>query len=28
MQYFLIKSEPDAYSFEQLQADGRTRWDG
>ncbi|MCY7329870.1 MAG: EVE domain-containing protein [Saprospiraceae bacterium] len=28
MQYFLIKSEPDAYIFEQLQADGRTRWDG
>lgn len=28
MQYFLIKSEPDTYSFEQLQADGRTRWDG
>lgn len=28
MPYFLIKSEPDTYSFEQLQADGRTRWDG
>lgn len=28
MQYFLIKSEPDVYSFEQLQSDGRTRWDG
>ena len=28
MQYFLIKSEPDTYSFEQLQTDGRTRWDG
>ncbi len=28
MQYFLIKSEPDVYSFDQLQTDGRTRWDG
>jgi len=28
MQYFLIKSEPDVYSFDHLQADGRTRWDG
>ena len=28
MQYFLIKSEPDTYSFDQLCSDGRTRWDG
>jgi predicted RNA-binding protein with PUA-like domain len=25
---WLIKSEPDAYSFEQLVADGRTAWTG
>ncbi len=28
MQYWLIKSEPDVYSFQQLVADGKTRWDG
>jgi predicted RNA-binding protein with PUA-like domain len=28
MQYWLVKSEPDVYSFQQLVADGRTRWDG
>jgi predicted RNA-binding protein with PUA-like domain len=27
-QHWLIKSEPTAYSFEQLLRDGRTRWDG
>lgn len=28
MQYWLIKSEPDVYSFQQFVADGSTRWDG
>lgn len=28
MFYWLVKSEPDVYSFEQLQKDKRTRWDG
>jgi len=28
MQYWLVKSEPDVYSFQQLVADGVTRWDG
>jgi predicted RNA-binding protein with PUA-like domain len=28
MSYWLVKSEPDVYSFTQLQADGKTRWDG
>lgn len=28
MQYWLVKSEPDVYSFEQLATDGKTRWDG
>lgn len=28
MAYWLVKSEPDVYSFEQLQHDKRTRWDG
>jgi predicted RNA-binding protein with PUA-like domain len=28
MQYWLVKSEPDVYGFENLQRDGRTRWDG
>jgi predicted RNA-binding protein with PUA-like domain len=28
MQYWLVKSEPDVYSFQQLMADGKTRWDG
>ena len=26
--YFLVKSEPDTYSFEDLQRDGGTVWDG
>jgi predicted RNA-binding protein with PUA-like domain len=26
--YFLIKSEPTAYSFDQLVADGKTAWTG
>jgi predicted RNA-binding protein with PUA-like domain len=26
--HWLIKSEPDKYSFAQLAADGHTRWDG
>ncbi|HZT52554.1 MAG TPA: EVE domain-containing protein [Stellaceae bacterium] len=28
MQYWLLKSEPSAYSWEQLVKDGRTHWDG
>ena len=28
MAYWLIKSEPDKYPFEQLVKDGKTRWDG
>ena len=28
MQYWLVKSEPDTYSFGQLLSDGKTRWDG
>lgn len=28
MNYWLVKSEPDVYSFDQLTADGNTRWDG
>ena len=28
MNYWLVKSEPFVYSFEQLMSDGRTRWDG
>lgn len=28
MQYWLFKSEPHAYSFEQLHAEGRTPWTG
>lgn len=28
MQYWLVKSEPDTYSFQQLVSDGKTRWDG
>lgn len=28
MQYWLIKSEPDTYSFEQLIKDGSTVWEG
>ena len=27
-QHWLVKSEPDAYSFDQLVKDRRTRWDG
>jgi predicted RNA-binding protein with PUA-like domain len=27
-QYWLIKSEPYKYAFDQLLADGRTTWDG
>jgi predicted RNA-binding protein with PUA-like domain len=26
--YWLVKSEPDVYGFDQLILDGRTRWDG
>ncbi len=26
--YWLVKSEPDVYSFQQLVTDGKTRWDG
>lgn len=28
MQYWLVKSEPSVYSFEQLVKDGETIWDG
>ena len=28
MGYWLVKSEPDTYSWEQLLKDGRTYWDG
>ena len=28
MQYWLMKSEPDAYSIDDLERDGRTPWDG
>jgi predicted RNA-binding protein with PUA-like domain len=28
MKYWLIKSEPGTYSWEDLCRDGRTRWDG
>jgi predicted RNA-binding protein with PUA-like domain len=28
MQYWLMKSEPDAYSWEKLVKDGRGHWDG
>src|SRR4029077_13775907 len=28
MSYWLIKSEPSSYSWDQLVADGRTNWDG
>ncbi|MGK7312966.1 MAG: EVE domain-containing protein [Candidatus Longimicrobiales bacterium M2_2A_002] len=27
-QYWLMKSEPDVYSIDDLEADGRTHWDG
>jgi len=26
--YWLMKSEPDTYSFQDLERDGRTHWDG
>ena len=28
MAYWLLKSEPSSYSWDQLVADGRTNWDG
>ncbi len=28
MQYWLVKSEPDTFSYHQLVSDGSTRWDG
>ena len=28
MKYWLIKSEPSAYSIDDLERDGRTRWNG
>lgn len=28
MSYFLFKSEPDVYSFDDLLRDGETNWDG
>ena len=28
MQYWLMKSEPDAYSIDDLERDGREMWDG
>ena len=28
MAYWLVKSEPSAYSYEQLEKDKQTRWDG
>ena len=28
MAYWLVKSEPSTYSFEQLQKDKQTTWDG
>ncbi len=28
MQYWLVKSEPDAYSYQDLVDEGRTMWDG
>lgn len=28
MKYWLMKSEPDAYSIDDLQRDGREKWDG
>jgi predicted RNA-binding protein with PUA-like domain len=28
MAYWLVKSEPSVYSFEQLEKDKKTRWDG
>ncbi|MBM3602192.1 MAG: EVE domain-containing protein [Alphaproteobacteria bacterium] len=28
MAYWMLKSEPHAYSWQQLMADGKTNWDG
>lgn len=28
MNYWLVKSEPDVYGYDQLVAEGRGRWDG
>ncbi len=28
MAYWILKSEPSVYAFEQLERDGRTTWDG
>ncbi len=28
MNYWLVKSEPDTYSFERLVTEGRAQWDG
>lgn len=28
MNYWLVKSEPGEYSYQQLEKDGRTMWDG
>lgn len=28
MNYFLVKSEPDVYSWQQFEKDGRTMWEG
>jgi predicted RNA-binding protein with PUA-like domain len=28
MRYWILKSEPDAYSWQQMQQDGITSWDG
>lgn len=28
MKYWLMKSEPDAYSIDDLERDGREKWDG
>ena len=28
MQYWLVKSEPEAYSYDDLVQEGRTMWDG
>lgn len=28
MNYWLLKSDPESYSFDDLERDGRTRWDG
>ena len=28
MQYWLVKQEPESYSFQTLEKDGRTAWTG